>query len=463
MCGLCVRICEELVGANALCFADRGTDRIVTTPFGLEGEDNSCIACGACTAVCPTGHIWMEDFADHPGEPQDFYLGPKTAINIPFQQAVPKVPWIDADACIKMQTGGCGVCRQVCEPGAIQYEEQDEEFEIEVGQILVTTGYQSFNPGKMAQYGYGRYDNVVTSLEFEQMLNSTGPTGGQVLCKDGKPPRAVGIVHCVGSRDENQHRYCSRVCCMYAMKFAHLVEERTDAKIYEFYIDIRAFGKGYEEFYSRVMNEGTTMIRGKVAEVVPALNPSGNGERDGHLLLRCEDTLVGKFREIPVDMVVLCNALEPQDDAGKVANVLSLSRSPDGFFLERHPKLDPVGTMTDGVYIAGTCQGPKDIPDTVAQAQAAAARILALIGKGEVLIDPIRAEVNADNCSGCKMCNALCPYQAITFDEEQGVSTVNETLCKGCGTCVAACPAGAIAGAGFTDEQILAELEALLV
>jgi heterodisulfide reductase subunit A len=459
LCGLCVRVCEEVVHANALCFAERGTDRFVSTPFGVEADENSCIACGACVSVCPTNHVSLEDHAQRAGEPQDFYLGPKSAINLPFQQAVPKVPWIDPEACIKMQTGGCGICAQVCEPGAIDYDQEDEEFEVEVGQILITTGYQPFETRAMAQYGYGRLDNVLSALEFEHMLNSTGPTTGKILCKDGEAPRAIGIVHCVGSRDENQHRYCSRVCCMYALKFAHLVAERTDAQVYEFYIDMRAYGKGYEEFYSRVLQEGTTIIRGKVAEVVPAL---GNGAREGHMVVRCEDTLVGKFREIPVDMVVLCNALEPHQDSGAVANLFSLSRSPDGFFLERHPKLDPVGTMTDGVYIAGTCQSPKDIPDTVAQAQAAAARILALISKGEVLIDPVRADVDAEHCSGCRMCNALCPYQAITFNEEEGVSEVNQTLCKGCGTCVAACPAGAITGSGFTDEQILTELAAIL-
>ncbi len=462
LCGLCVRTCAELVQANALCFGDRGVDRVVTTPFEVSAEANTCIACGACVSACPTDHISLEDHALRRGATQDFYLGPKTAINLPFQQAVPKVPWIDADACIKLQTGGCGICAQVCEPGAINYEQKDEEFEIEVGQILLTTGYQPFAMEQMAQYGYGRLDNVYTALDFEQMLNSTGPTGGKVLCKDGKTPHAIGIIHCVGSRDETQHRYCSRVCCMYALKFAHLVTERTDAEVYQFYIDMRAFGKGYEEFYSRVLNEGATVIRGKVAEIAPALG-RGNGTREGHLLVRCEDTLVGKFREIPVDMVVLCNALEPHADVADVAKTFSLSRSPDGFYLERHPKLDPVGTMTDGVYIAGTCQGPKDIPDTVAQAQAAAARILALIGKGEVLIDPIRAAINADNCSGCRMCNALCPYQAISFNEELTVSEVNETLCKGCGTCVAACPTGAITGSGFTDEQIMTELEAILV
>jgi heterodisulfide reductase subunit A len=331
--------------------------------------------------------------------------------------------------------------------------------EIEVGQILVSTGYQLFDAKKMSQYGYTRYDNVLSSLEFERMLSSTGYTGGRILCKNGKPPRAVGILHCIGSRDENHLRYCSRVCCMYALKFAHLVRERTDAEVYQVYIDMRAFGKGYEEFYRRVLHEGTNVIRGKVAEVVPS---RGNGD-DRHLMVRCEDTLIGRYREIPLDMVVLCNALEPHTDAGQVARLFSLSRSPDGFFLERHPKLDPVGTTMDGVYIAGCCQGPKDIPDSVAQGQAAASRILSLISKGETFIDPIRASVDHDLCGGCRVCNNLCPYEAIEFDKEKMLATVNEVLCKGCGTCVAACPAGAISGAGFTDEQIVAELEGVLV
>lgn len=353
----------------------------------------------------------------------------------------------------------CHACEEVCPPKAIRLDMEDTITELEVGQILVATGYQSFDATKMTQYGYGRYDNVVTSLEFERMLNSTGPTGGQVLCKDGSPPRAVGIVHCVGSRDEHHHRYCSRVCCMYALKFAHLVKERTDADVYQFYIDMRSFGKGYEEFYLRVLQEGTTAIRGKVSEVVPSRNSDGE---HGFLVVRVEDTLIGKFREIPVDMVVLCNAIEPQGDADDVGRIFSLNRSPDGFFMERHPKLDPVGTTTDGVYLAGCSQGPKDIPDTVAQAQAAAGNILASIAQGKVVIEPVRATVDENLCGGCKTCISLCPYTAITFDEEKKVAVVNEALCKGCGTCVAACPASAITGAGFTDDQILAELEGVL-
>jgi len=354
----------------------------------------------------------------------------------------------------------CYECERVCEPNAVKHDMTDTVTELEVGQILLATGYQIFDATQMAQYGYGRLDNVLSSLEFERMLSPTGPTGGKILCRNGRPPKSVAIIHCVGSRDESHHRYCSRVCCMYALKFAHMVKDRTEGEVYQFYIDMRAFGKAYEEFYSRVLHEGSTVIRGKGAEIVPAVG--GNGQ-NGRLIVRCEDTLLAKYREIPVDMVVLCNALEPQADTDQVARVFSLSRSPDGFFLERHPKLDPVGTNNDGIYIAGACQGPKDIPDTVAQGQAAAARILGLIGKGEAIIDPIRASIDEERCSGCRICNNVCPYQAISFDEEEKVSKLNEILCKGCGSCVAACPAGAISGAGFTDEQVMSEVDAILV
>jgi heterodisulfide reductase subunit A len=459
LCGLCVRMCNDLVKAHVLSFAYRGVDRKVVTPLEEEEATQFCITCGACAYVCPTGAIYVEDLSKCKGCPPEFYLGPRSAIAVPSAQAVPKVPVIDPESCIHLQTGGCGTCREVCEPGAIDFNDEDKVEEIEVGQILVTVGYQGFDVGKMAQYGHGRYDNVLSSLEFEKMLNSTGPTSGNVRMKDGREPRAIAILHCIGSRDVNHHRYCSRVCCMYALKFAHLVKDRTDAEVYQFYIDMRAFGKGYEEFYSRLLDEGVNMIRGKAAEVVEA---TWGNSRDGHLLVRCEDTLIGKFREIPVDMVILCAAIEPNADIGKIANVFSLQCSPDGFFREQHPKLNPVGTVTDGVYIAGCCQGPKDIPDTVAQAQGAAARILGLIAKGEVFLDPIRACVDENICGGCKICNNLCPYSAISYKEDKKVSEVNETLCKGCGTCVSACPAGAIKGVGFTDQQIYAEIEGLL-
>lgn len=358
----------------------------------------------------------------------------------------------------------CGVCVEclecvkACEPGAIDHNMRDEIVEVEVGQIIVSTGYKLFDASLLYQYGYGKLDNVYNSLEFERMLSSTGPTGGKILLKNGKEPRAIGIIHCVGSRDNNFNKYCSRVCCMYAMKFAHLIKDRTNAEVYQFYIDMRAYGKGYEEFYSRILNEGVNVIRGKVAEVVQREFTNG----DTCLVIKCEDTLLGKYREIPVDMVILCNALEPAAETAKIGRLLGISRSPDGFFLERHPKLDPFSTANDGIYIAGCAQGPKDIPDTVAQASGTAAKVLSLISKGEIEIDPIRANIRDEFCSGCRICNILCPYNAIDYNEEKKISFINEALCKGCGTCVAACPAGAILGQGFTDEQIYAELEGIL-
>jgi heterodisulfide reductase subunit A2 len=457
LCGMCVNMCNDVVKAGVLGFAHTGIERKVVRPF--DEKTDQCIVCGSCAHVCPTGHIKMV-LEEYRGKKSEFSLGPKTPIYVPTLQAVPRVPVIDSESCIHFQTGGCENCAKVCEPNAINYDMQDEIVEVDVGQVLISTGFDLFDASPMAQYGYGRLDNVYSSLEFESILNSTGPTGGNIVMKNGKEPRAVGIIHCIGSRDINQHAYCSRVCCMYALKFAHLVRDRTNAAIYQFYIDMRAFGKGYEEFYNRLLDEGVTMIRGKAAEIVEG---AWNEQGDPSLKIRCEDTLIGKFREIPVDMVVLCNAMEPRKDSDTIRRLFSISKSPDGFFLERHPKLDPTSTATDGVYIAGCSQGPKDIPDTVAQASSASARILSLISKGEVEIEPVRAMVQDEFCSGCKICNNMCPYGAVEFLEEKKISHVNEALCKGCGTCVAACPSSAMTGHGFTDEQILAELDGLMV
>jgi heterodisulfide reductase subunit A len=352
----------------------------------------------------------------------------------------------------------CYQCVKACQPGAVDHSMKDETLELEVGQVLVATGFDLFDPKRMAQYGYGKLDNVVTSLEFERMLSATGPSGGRVLLKNGQEPRAVAIVHCVGSRDENYHRYCSRVCCMYALKFAHLVHDRTDALVYNFYIDMRAYGKGYEEFYGRVLEEGANVIRGKVAEIVA----SPDAPHDGHLIVHAEDTLLGKKREVPVDLAILCCALEPAQGTAELRRLLHLSQSPDGFLLERHPKLDPTGTASDGIYIAGCVQGPKDIPDTVAQASAAASKMLGLIARGSIAVDPIKAQIEAELCGGCRICNNVCPYNAIQWLGEKKVAEVLEAICKGCGTCVAACPAGAITGTGFSDDQIYAEIDGLL-
>lgn len=452
LCGLCVRMCEEVVGVSAINFTKRGTEREVTVLPEISPE--VCIGCGACASVCPTGLITVEDLYGRKILHAEAGLGPNTPIHVPYMYAVPCIPVIDRDSCIHFQTGGCKICERVCERGAINYEMEDEYEEIEVGAIIAATGFQPFNPAQIPQYGYGRYDNVVTGLEFERLCNASGPTGGKILLADGREPESVGIIHCVGSRNQHYHEYCSKVCCMYSMKLAHLAREKTNAKVYEFYTDLKSAGKGYEEFYNRVLDEGVIFVRSRPPEVI---------RQDGRLVIQCEDTLADCQRQIPVDLVILSIALEPQSDAEEIARLFRISRTKDGFFLEKHPKLDPVATPTEGIFVVGCCQGPKDIPDTVAQASAAAARALAMISKGKVEIEAITAVVDDELCSGCKTCIPLCPYSAISFDEEKKVSAINEALCKGCGTCAAACPSGAITSRHFTTDQLMAQIEGILV
>jgi len=280
-----------------------------------------------------------------------------------------------------------------------------------------------------------------------------------VVLRDGKRPKAIGIVHCVGSRDEKTNRWCSRVCCMYSLKLAHLLKEHSEAEIYNFYIDMRAPGKSYEEFYDRLLQEGVHFIRGRVAEVTDwTMTP----EEEGRLVIRVEDTLSGFVRRIPVDMAVLSVGLEPREDTQKVRRMFNIGCSSEGFFQERHPKLAPVNTFTDGIFIAGCCQGPKDIPDTVAQAGAAAAEALALIDAGRVELEPNTSFVVEEACSGCKSCVPLCPYTAITFLEDKKKAHINEVLCKGCGVCVAACPSGSMRQNLFEDDEIFSEIEGVL-
>jgi len=361
----------------------------------------------------------------------------------------------------------CGVCSEcmecvkVCQAGAINQEMKEEIVEVDVGNIILATGYDAFDPAPLYQYGYGRLDNVVTALEFERMINASGPTAGEVFLKDGSHPKTIGIIHCVGSRDKKYHEYCSQVCCMYSMKFGHLIREHLPgAQVIEFYIDLRCVGKAFEEFYNRVLDEGTVFVRGRPGEVT---NIAESPEEKGKLMVVVEDTLIGRKRRVPVDMVVLSAALQPQADADELARLFSVSRSADGFFMEKHPKLDPVATMNDGIFVVGCCQSPKDIPQSVAQASAAAARALAAITAGEIEVEATTAVVDEELCSGCKTCSDLCPFHAISFDEEKKVSRVNDTLCKGCGVCVAACPSGAISGRHFTTRQLLAEIEGALV
>ena len=445
-----------LVGAHVLGFFNRGTTRVVSTAYGETSE--KCIACGACAYVCPTGAIEIED--EEALVRQALPLGPRTPIYIPFMQAVPHKPVIDPASCIHFKTGGCQACAEACEAKAIDHTRTDVTEDIQVGTVVVATGFQAFDPGRTPQYGYGRYDNVVTALEVEHMVNASGPTSGKVVCRDGSLPRTVGIIHCVGSRDKKTHEYCSRVCCMYSLKLAHLIHERTHAKVFNFYIDIRSYGKGYEEFYNRLLREGVEFIRGRVAEVSDwAVTPMEKGK----LVIRVEDTLAGFVRRIPVDLVVLSTGLEARSDADVVRRLFNISCASEGFFLERHPKLAPVSTFTDGIFLAGCNQGPKDIPDTVAQAGAAAAEAMALIDRGVVEMEAYTAHIDAERCSGCQVCVPLCPFTAITYNSEKKVSELNEALCKGCGTCVAACPSGAAEQHHFTSEQIMAEIEGLLV
>jgi heterodisulfide reductase subunit A len=415
-------------------------------------DTDLCTGCGICQEKCPKKVI---------DEVYEAGLGYRKAIYTPFPQAVPKYPVMDVDNCIFFEKGTCKACEKFCPTDAIDFDQQDEVFELEVGNIILATGYDLFDARRVTNYGYGRLANVFTSLEMERLTNAAGPTSGEIVLRDGKTkPEAVGIIHCVGSRDRNFNNYCSVICCMQSLKFAHLVHERTGATVYNFYIDMRTPFKDYDEFYQRVLEEGTLFVRGKVAEVTDAARLPGE---EGQLIVQVEDTLAGKQRRIPVDMVILSAGLEPRKDSNETAKLFGISCSSNGWFIEKHPKLDPVATMTEGIFIAGCAQGPKDIPASVAQGAAAAARVLGKIEQKEVALEPIRASVIEEKCSGCRICNDLCPFNAITFHEDTMVSEINPALCQGCGTCVAACPAGAIYGTGFSNDQVLAQIEGLLM
>mgnify|MGYP000518931315 CR=1 FL=1 len=424
-------------------------------------DESMCVGCMLCIDGC----VFTK--AKFPN-PFDQGLGTRKPVWVPFPQAVPPVPVVDPEVCLQITRGKCKQgCVEACgERNAFRFDQQETIEEYEVGAIIVATGFKTFDPSVIPYYGYGKYPNVYTSLEVERLLNAGGPTGGKLVLRDGTTPKRVGIVHCVGSRDANYHAYCSRVCCMYSLKLAHLVREKTGAEVYSCYIDMRTPGKGFEEFYNRVQNEGVQFVRGKVADITPAAQP-GNGKGDGEgssgtLTMKVDDTLLGTIRKIDVDMVILAVALEPQADAGDVRRAFGISCSSEGFFLEKHPKLAPVNTASDGVFLAGACQGAKDIPDTVAQADAAAAKALALIDAGQIELEPNTAWIDENMCSGCKTCINLCPYKAISRDEERKIAVIDPALCKGCGTCVAACPSGAAKQHLFSDEQVHEELEGLM-
>lgn len=415
-------------------------------------NESVCNGCGICIEKCPR-RVVDEIF--------EAGLSHRKAIYRPFPQAVPKFPVLDINNCTYFERGKCKACQILCPTGAIDFEQQDELVQITVGNVIIATGYDLFDVRRISQYGYSRLANVFTSLEFERMVNAAGPTGGKIVLRDGiSHPESVAIIHCVGSRDQNYNEYCSKVCCMYSLKFAHLIHERLPGTdVYNFYIDMRTPGKGYEEFYHRLQQEGTHFIRGRVAEVTDAARLPGE---EGKIIVQVEDTMIGKQRRIPVDMVILSIAMQARQDSKELAKLFGMGCDFSGFFIERHPKLDPVATMTEGVMIAGACQGPKDIPDSVAQGAAASARVAGLITLGTILMEPIKASIDSALCSGCRICNGLCPYNAIVFQSEHKVSEVVTALCQGCGTCVAACPSSAITGAHFSNDQIASEISGIL-
>jgi heterodisulfide reductase subunit A len=414
--------------------------RLRTLPRSINEAD--CTGCGLCVERCPWGDIPSE---------VDEGLGTRTAVHFPFPQAVPWVPVIDRATCAHFQSRTCGICRQVCPSGAVDFEQQDEVREVEAGAVVLATGFKLFDAGRASEYGYGRWPNVVTSLQFERMCHPSGPTGGRILLKSGRPPRSIAILHCVGSRDRRYNRHCSRVCCTTALKLALLARRQGVADVVDFFIDMRASGKQAEEFYELVQRSGVTFVQGRGAEVTCS---------GGTLQVRAEDAHLGRPVTVPAEMVVLAVGMEPHRDAAALAGLFGIACGEQGFFSERHLKFAPVQTAVEGVFIAGACQGPKDVPESVAQGGAAAAGVLALMVRGVVEIMPTVAAVDPGRCSGCGICLRECPYQAleIVASGERAVARVNDVLCKGCGSCVVSCPAGAVTQFGFTAGQLGAEV-----
>lgn len=332
-----------------------------------------------------------------------------------------------------------------------------KEEKLNFGNIIVATGLQTFNPSVIENYNYGKLPDVVTSLEFEKMLRS-----GKIETSIGKVPKSIAIIHCVGSRNTDYHEYCSRTCCMTALKFANQIRSALpETNIFDLYADMRAFGKGCEELYTKTSRKDVMFLRFDQHNGLPQIR-STNGNDNASMLIEFEEQLSKEEIEVPADLVILMVAMEAHPEAKSIAHAAGISMCGNDFFIERHPKLDPVATTSDGVYIVGSCQAPKDIPDSISQAKAAAARVLATIHVGTVEVDVITAAVNEDICCGCQTCVSVCPYKAISFNEEKGVSKVNEILCKGCGTCGSTCPTGAIRSRHFTDQQILSQIRGLL-
>jgi heterodisulfide reductase subunit A len=405
-----------------------------------------CTACGDCIDVCPVE------------VPNEFDVGLtwRKAIYIPFPQGVPARYLIDEKSCIGLGENTCAKCKEVCGPDAINFNEKIEEVELKVGTIIVATGLDVYDPTVLTEYGYIRFPNTITSLEFERLINAGGPTGGRLVRpSDLHIPEKVAFIQCIGSRSQNKgNSYCSNVCCMNTIKDALLIKEHwPDVKIYVFYIDIRAFGKGFEDLFRRAKEAGVIFIRGLPAEII-------EDKKSHNLWLVGENTLEKKIYTVNVGMVVLSVGLKPRDDSDKVQQLLRLSKTSDGFFMEAHPKLKPVDTPTGGVFLAGCAESPKDIKDSVTQASAAAARASILMAKGKVTVEALTPRMLPEKCMGCGMCARVCPYNAITVDNEKKLAKVVEAACAGCGTCGAECQFDAIEMRHFTNEQIYAQIDA---
>ncbi len=421
-------------------------------------DEEKCIGCLTCVSRCPVRvkSEWYEGMDVRP------------AIYINYPAQFPRIPVRDPEACIN-----CGVCKKVCPADAIDFDQKPETIELEVGAIIVATGYEEWKPYAIEEYGYGKYKNVITQLELAQMLNPEGPTHGKPfkpsdarynkkkrkLVIEGEPPKKYVFIHCVGSRDEKYFSYCSKICCMYSIKHAKMILMDVDpnAEIYLCYMDIRAFSKGYEEYYKQVQKLGARIVRGKPAEI-------REDPKTKKLYVKVEDTLLGKPIEIEADLVVLASTLRPSKGTKELADILRITTGEDGFLRELHPKVGPVDTVTAGIFIAGAASGPKDIPESVAQGSAAAARAMSLLGKGEVEIILNKAEVNQELCIGCGICETLCPYGAIKVHETHlgRKAKVSEVECQGCGACAGGCPTGAVMRRNYELDQMFAQIEGIL-
>lgn len=408
--------------------------------------EDKCNLCGDCETVCPV--VVPDEFEGG--------LGPRKAIYLPFPQAVPSVYCLDVDNCLGIHPLVCSKCREVCENKAINYDMEEEKIEKNVGAIIIATGYDLYDITKIPEYEFGTQIDVIDGLQFERLLNGAGPTGGEILRpSDHKKPETVVFVQCVGSRDPEHHMaYCSKICCTYTGKHAFLLKDQEpDTEVYVFYIDIRAAGRGYEEFIQRAQEKGVIYIRGKPSKIF----------RDGdRTIVWAANTLTGERLEIEADLVVLSPAMIPSFDTRVLSSVTKCSLDQYGFFKEAHIKLRPVESLVQGLFVAGCALSPKDIPESVAQGSAAASKAMALLSKPHLYHEPIIATVDPQVCSGCKVCQSLCPYGALTFDHEKNISLVKEILCQGCGTCVSACPSQALSLKNQTNIQLEKMIEIAL-